>query len=140
MATDADSLEVMFVDDDPAVLDGIRRLLRRQQPGWKASFHTDPIEAVLAYKAAMDHIDAVVCDINMPRINGLQLLQAVHEHTPGVVRIALSGQLDIRSMLGAGKHADCHICKPVNIEVLCTTIVERWRQRTAAHSPDRNGP
>ncbi|MBN8525864.1 MAG: response regulator [Planctomycetes bacterium] len=132
---DVDELEVLFVDDEPAVLDGIRRSLRRLRPRWKASFHSDPVAGLLAYRDAMASLDVVVCDLNMPQVGGLQFLQAVHEHSPHTVRIALSGQLDIKSMLGVGKHADCHVCKPVHAEVLCATIVEHWLRRQHGPTP-----
>lgn len=132
MTTDADALHVLFIDDEQPVLDGIARVLRRHKPGWSVQYVSNPVEALKIYKRDMAVLDAVVCDINMPIVSGLQIMQAITEHSPRIVRIALSGQLDIKAMIGTSKYADCHICKPVKVEALCERLVELCRARAAA--------
>lgn len=68
---------VLFVDDEPLLLQGMSRLLRRQRQ-WKLRLAHSVAEAM----AVLDEepIDAVVSDITMPIRDGFDLLQAVREH------------------------------------------------------------
>lgn len=129
-----DELSILFVDDEQAVLDGIRRVLKPLNPRWRTHYIADPLAALQHLKqhaAGAGTIDVIVCDINMPGISGLQILQAVTEHYPAMIRIALTGQLDIKTVLGTSKYADCQLCKPVNIDQLSSTIVEQYMRRNS---------
>jgi len=69
--------KILFLDDERNVLDGIKRLLARQKNKWDLSFFTDPLiarEAILK-----DSYDVVVSDIEMPALNGLDLLKEIKE-------------------------------------------------------------
>lgn len=138
-----DELNVIFVDDEQAILDAIRRVLRPLYPRWRTQFIANPLAALQLLKQQSSTLDAIVCDINMPGINGLQILQAVTEHYPAIIRIALTGQLDIKTVLGTSKYADCQLCKPVNIDQLSSSIVEHYRRRHGSgrvDSSDKNHP
>lgn len=63
---------ILFVDDDPNVLDGLRRMLRAHHSRWDMSF-------VHSAKEALDQIphtafDAIVSDVMMPGKDGFELL------------------------------------------------------------------
>jgi two-component system OmpR family response regulator len=127
-----DEIAVLFVDDEQAVLDGIARMLRRLHPRWRVQYTTSPIEALEIYRRDVQTLDVVVCDINMPQITGVQIMQAIHAHTPHIGRITLSGQLDGATLVGVGKHVHHHLCKPVDPDVLCEAIVRLYLARRAA--------
>ena len=124
------ALRILFIDDEQAVLDGIARLLRTRHPDWVTSFVSEPLEALKVYARMQGELQVVVCDINMPKVSGLQIMRAVKERTPGVAVIALTGQLDILSLKGIQKYADAHLCKPVDVEALCTAILAVHQRRT----------
>ena len=66
---------VLYVDDDPALLFLMRRMLERK--GYRVSTYTDPIEALVAVRAAPDCFDLVVTDYNMPCMSGLEFAIAL---------------------------------------------------------------
>lgn len=66
---------LLFVDDEPRILDGLRRNLRQFSDRWNCSFAGGVQEAI--DKLAVDPIDVVISDINMPGRNGLELLKHV---------------------------------------------------------------
>jgi putative two-component system response regulator len=76
---------LLFVDDEPRILDGLRRTLRPQQEIWTCHFATSVDEAW--EKIEGQPLDVVVSDINMPGKNGLSLLEKIknseeHKYTP----------------------------------------------------------
>jgi CheY-like chemotaxis protein len=80
---------VLFVDDDACILAGVSELLRRAPAAWEIRF-------ALGGEAALELIatarfDVVVCDLSMPRIDGLAVLERVRSRQPDAVRIVLSG-------------------------------------------------
>ena len=83
---------ILFVDDEPNILSGIRRMLRGMRSEWDMNFSTSGKEA-LEY-LVRNHVDVIVSDMRMPEMDGATLLQNVSEKYPHVVRIVLSGQAD----------------------------------------------
>ena len=81
---------VLIVDDEPHVLDGLRRLLRREFT----------IDTVATPEAALQRIRddgpyaVVLSDYQMPQMNGAHFLAAVHALSPATSRILLTGQFD----------------------------------------------
>lgn len=122
-------IHVLFIDDEQAVLDGIARLLRSRCPTWTKSFVADPLEALRVYARLQHELHLVVCDINMPQVSGLQIMRAIRERTPRIGIIALSGQLDIASLKGVQKFADAHLCKPVDVDVLCAAAERVYKRK-----------
>lgn len=88
---------VLFVDDEPNVLDGLRRMLRPLRGEWDMVFATGGPAAleVLAERSA----DVVVTDMRMPGMDGDELLATVRQLHPLAVRIVLTGQCTREAML-----------------------------------------
>jgi putative two-component system response regulator len=69
---------VLFIDDEPALLDGFRRMLRAQTAVWDMQFMSDPVAAWDFLQR--EKVEAVVSDVAMPRMSGLELLQRIRKH------------------------------------------------------------
>lgn len=80
---------VLFVDDEPNVLEGIRRSLRDHAGEWDSLFARDGAEAleVLARRP----VRVVVTDIAMPVMDGKTLIAQMYDSFPEVVTLVLSG-------------------------------------------------
>jgi DNA-binding NtrC family response regulator len=83
---------ILFVDDEPALLAGLEKLLRRDRTRWEMVF-------VLGGHRALEEIrrcpfDAVVSDMRMPDIDGATLLTIVQQERPATARIMLTGYAD----------------------------------------------
>ncbi|WP_028492381.1 response regulator [Thioalkalivibrio sp. ALE19] len=78
------------------------------------------------------HPDLILCDINMPGMNGYELLAAVRERgpeladTPFVFLTALSDPREVVDGKRAG--ADDYLVKPVDFDLLLATVEARLRQ------------
>lgn len=71
---------VLIVDDEPFVADSMRLVLADE---FDVSSTTDPTEA-LAWLTSGDWYDVILCDIMMPRMNGVELRNRVHADNPAL--------------------------------------------------------
>lgn len=85
---------ILFVDDEPNVLDGLRRMLRAERTRLDMSF-VDGADAALDELRAAD-FDAVVSDVDMPGKDGFTLLEEMRadDQTRDVPVIILTGRND----------------------------------------------
>jgi CheY-like chemotaxis protein len=121
------SEKILFVDDEPAVLDGYRRLLGRDLPVETA------VGGVLGLAAieASGPFAVVVSDMRMPQMDGAQFLTRVREISPDSVRMALTGQTDIATAMMAVNdgHIFRFMTKPISRENLLKAIEAGLMQR-----------
>jgi DNA-binding NtrC family response regulator len=97
---------ILFVDDEPAILSGLKSLLYKDRKRWDLVF-------ALGGNAALDEIrkctfDIVVSDMRMPDLDGAALLQVVKAECPATVRIMLSGYADGNDHPSASSAASVH--------------------------------
>lgn len=101
---------VLFVDDEPAVLDGLRRALRACNVGWDVAFVGGGAEALRLLQARP--FDVIVSDLRMPEMDGGTLLEQVRTSYPGVIRIALSGCVEREAALRSAGVVHQYLGKP----------------------------
>ncbi len=122
---------VLFVDDEPNVLDGLRRMLRAERARWDMSFVDGADAALNELRAA--GFDAVVSDVNMPGKDGFALLAEIRtdERMRDVPVIILTGrsETDIkRQALNLG--ATDLLNKPVDTQDLIARLRSAIRLKT----------
>lgn len=113
---------VLFVDDEPRILDGIRRSLRGRRHDWDMDFCTSGAEA-LAVLAETPH-DVVVSDMRMPGMDGAELLTQVSQQHPGTARVVLSGHTEQEAAVRASVVGHRFLNKPCDDGAL-TELVEQ---------------
>lgn len=113
---------ILFVDDEQAVLDGLRNLLRKQRTIWKMSFVTSGAAAL--EHLAKEPVDVVVSDMRMPQMDGATLLKEVQQRHPSVVRIVLSGFSEMEAALRTVPVAHQFLSKPCEPQHL-QSVIER---------------
>lgn len=88
---------VFFVDDEPNVLQAIVRITRREQ--YQVVTFEDPQSALA--ELATTEVAVIVADQRMPGMNGTELLEKVRIQCPNTIRMILSGDAEIDSILSA---------------------------------------
>jgi signal transduction histidine kinase/ActR/RegA family two-component response regulator len=83
---------LLLVDDEPMIVAAMLRLLEHR--GYTVEGHTDPREALESFRDAPTRFDAVITDMTMPGISGLELASRVSELRPGIPVVACSGYHD----------------------------------------------
>lgn len=80
---------VLFVDDEPAVLDALRGRLRSLRSSCEMIFVDSAARAIVVME--LQPVDVIVSDMRMPGMDGAQLLTVVRDRWPETIRIVLSG-------------------------------------------------
>jgi HD-like signal output (HDOD) protein len=101
---------ILFVDDEPMILQGLQRMLRPQSKLWDMSFATSGADALAMLETKP--FDAIVTDMRMPGMDGARLLELVRERHPAVIRIVLSGFFDTEAAMRAVPVAHQFLAKP----------------------------
>lgn len=124
---------VLFVDDEPNVLSGLRRMLRPRATEWDMAFATGGAEALRLIDARP--FDAVVADMRMPQMDGAELLTAVGRRRPEAIRIILSGQSDKEGALRSVGPSHVFLSKPCEPKLLIETLERALRLRRMIFDP-----
>lgn len=112
--------QVLFVDDEPLILQGLQRSLRGMRGDWEMTF-LDSGAAALAFMESHP-VDVIVSDMRMPAMNGVQLLSEVMKRYPKTVRLILSGHADQDLILQCVGSTHQYLSKPCNPEQLRATV------------------
>jgi HD-like signal output (HDOD) protein len=83
---------IVFVDDERELLDGLRARLYKHRSSWNMKFVESGEEALAVFEN--EAVDLIVSDVRMPGMDGGQLLAAVKQRWPETVRIIVSGYSD----------------------------------------------
>jgi HD-like signal output (HDOD) protein/CheY-like chemotaxis protein len=107
---------ILFVDDEPPVLNLLQVLCRQADPNWEPVFVTGGPQALRLM--AEKPFDAVVTDMRMPEMNGAELLEHVRDRYPRTFRVVLSGFVDQPLTVRALAAAHQYQAKPFKFPIL----------------------
>ena len=122
---------VLFVDDEPHLLAGLRRSLHTRGVGWQISFAASGAEALDLMTA--EPCDAVISDMRMPGMDGAQLLDRIRRAHPGTARFVLSGEADRDAVL-----ASASVAALVNSSSRCRLAMPSKCQLAMREQPPRH--
>jgi HD-like signal output (HDOD) protein len=112
--------KILFVDDEPSILHGLKRMLHSMRGVWDMRFAGSGREALA--QLADDPVDVIVSDMRMPEMDGADLLTRVRSEYPQMVRIVLSGHTDQKTIMKTVRLAHQYISKPCDANRLKITI------------------
>lgn len=115
----------MVIDDSISVRRVTANLLR--SAGWDVMIAMDGVDALEKLDAAESDPDVFLCDMEMPRMDGIELIgrlrsRSEYAQTPIVMVTSRAGEKHRRLAREAG--ADDHIVKPFNDDQLIKTITQ----------------
>ena len=115
-------MRVLFVDGEPGQLDELRRLVGAGQGlgGWEARFALGADDALAAMAEAP--VDVLVADLDMPGMDGAELLAEARERHPQTVRILRSTRPDDAAAIRAVPVAHQVVDKPTDPAALAGAI------------------
>jgi DNA-binding NtrC family response regulator len=127
--------KILIVDDDPLVADSLAVFLAGR--GYETSVETDPRRALKRLRDTPD-IDLLLSDVNMPGMDGFDLLRQVRALDPSPVVVMLTGYGTIESAVKAMREgAEDYVTKPVIDEEMVLTIERALKRRGLAEENER---
>ncbi|HEX7670454.1 MAG TPA: response regulator [Polyangiaceae bacterium] len=130
--TAGDKTRILFVDDEPAILDGLRNRLRRLRSSFEMTFSEGGPAALELLQNST--FDVVVTDMRMPVVDGTEILKRAHFLQPHAVRIVLSGHADLESVLRVVPVAHRYLMKPCDPDELQQTILRAQALRSIVNN------
>lgn len=126
-----DSLAVLLVDDESAIVNALKRELR--QTSFVISSFTDPRQAQEALKER--EYALIIADNMMPNLTGLELLAGVKSDQPMTRRLLLTGRTHLEEAVRAFNDGSIHrfVNKPWERDELMAIVqeeIEAYRQAT----------
>jgi len=120
------STKILFVDDDPNLLAAFQRNLKKQFTFDTAMGGADALELI----KSNGPYAVIVADMQMPGMNGVELLTKASEIAPETVRVMLTGNADQKTAIEAvnqGRIA-CFLNKPCEPDTLQLTLQSCLKQ------------
>ncbi len=114
--------KILFVDDEPYILSGLRRMLRPLRDMFDLQFAEGGPEALKLLEA--ERFDVIVSDMRMPDMDGAELLRIVQQKYPHTIRIMLTGQAEEKSIFRTVGVAHQFLTKPCEPESLRSVLLQ----------------
>ena len=111
---------ILFVDDEPRVLEDFRRLMGPAPQSWDAVYATGGVAAI--NELSRSRFDVVVCDVGMPEIDGQAVLKKAKSEHPGAVRIVLAESGERDAMMRVVQVAQQFLTKPCEATALYNVL------------------
>jgi response regulator RpfG family c-di-GMP phosphodiesterase len=121
MMTSVESLpRILFVDDEPHILDALRRQLRRE---FAVETAVGAAKGLFALRAA-EPFEVIVSDYLMPGINGAQFLTAARRAAPAATRMLLTGHTSLSDAAAVVNDGQVFrmLLKPVDHETMAAAL------------------
>lgn len=110
---------ILIIDDERAIRNVLKDILSNE--GFKVEEAADGEEGLKKFTSST--YDVVLCDIKMPKLDGIEFLQKVTESNPDIPVIMISGHGNIETAVDAVKKgAFDYISKPPDLNRLLITI------------------
>ena len=124
--------KIVVIDDEENIVEGIANLFPWNEMGFEiqACFH-DPAQ-MLKY-LQHENTDVLICDIEMPGINGVQVAEALKES--GIRIVFISSYQNFEYMHGAiVNHVEDYLLKPIKYSKLSECFLKIRRQLDEQYS------
>lgn len=134
MATNPNPTSLLVVDDDPMIVQLIRRIVESTDDlDMRIETLTDPAEATQVLSDTV--VDVLLTDLEMPQIDGIELLRFAKSRNALTQVLFLTGHSTQDTLLGALEFgAADYLLKPIDREQLVARLQEaqsrkrRWQQ------------
>ena len=100
LGEDLSDLKVLIAEDQCEVRSMLRNML--MELGIHQVFESsDGREALNFIDSAFDFVDLIICDWNMPKMNGVELLRQIRTVDPDIPFLMVTGRSDVQSVVEA---------------------------------------
>ena len=114
-------LRILVVDDDAAVRESLRRALQLEQ--YEVQLAADGVEALDLIRDGSAEPDAVILDVSMPRLDGLEVCRRLRRDGNPIPILMLTARDEVSDRVaGLDAGADDYVVKPFALEELLARL------------------
>jgi two-component system, NtrC family, response regulator HydG len=137
MTQSARKESILVVDDVPETLEVLQRNLESE--GYRVLTALGAPEALAVLEGT--HVDLVITDYRMPKVNGLDLIRHVRQNLPDTEVVMITGYASIPGAVEAIKSgAEGYLAKPFTDEELLDVVRRALAKRERRRQANEDGP
>jgi DNA-binding NtrC family response regulator len=124
-----ENIRILVVDDDKKISDTLSLILESR------GYNVDVANTgkIALEKSKANKYNLAVLDIKLPDIDGTKLLKSMHEISPNIIRIILTGYPQLKNVITAlNEGVDAYFTKPVDPARLIKTIEEKLEEQAGS--------
>ena len=112
---------ILLIEDEDSIRRVLKKVLQQDNHSYKFTEATDGQEGILTVKK--QHFDLILCDIKMPKKDGIEVLDFIRNHTPATPVVMISGHGNLETAVQAMRMgAFDYISKPPDLNHLLSTV------------------
>ena len=122
--------KILIIDDERSIRNTLKEILTYE--GFEVSEAQDGMEGLKAVEKGK--FDVILCDIKMPKMDGIEVLEKIQELAPETPVVIVSGHGNIDTAVEAiKKGAFDYIAKPLDLNRTLVTIRNAMDRSTLVH-------
>ncbi len=113
--------KILIIEDEAAIRRVLTKILSEENDSYKVEEAEDGLQGL--EKIKNDDYDLVLCDIKMPKLDGVEVLEAVKKIKPEIPMVMISGHGDLETAINTMRlGAFDYISKPPDLNRLLNTV------------------
>jgi DNA-binding NtrC family response regulator len=133
-ATGDETLDVLLIDDEPELRQALEEAVR--EAGHRATVAGDGAEGLVQITSKV--FDVIICDVRLPKADGLTLLRRVRQESPASEVILMTAYAEVADAVAALKEgAYDYLTKPFEIDELLLQLRRIGQHRALRRELDR---
>ena len=113
--------KILIIEDEEAIRRVLVKILTEENKDYQVSESEDGLAGIELIKAS--DFDLILCDIKMPKMDGVEVLEAVKKIKPEIPIVMISGHGDLDTAVNTMRlGAYDYISKPPDVNRLVNTI------------------
>lgn len=121
-----DQFTILIVDDEPQIVEVLKRIFHKSEYRILSAHNSREAMELLA----LNQVQIIISDHLMPGMTGVELLTAIKKIYPDTIRIILSGQSDVSTIIEAINRGAIwkYFTKPVETELLKKAVRKAYQK------------
>lgn len=113
--------KILVIEDEPAIRRVLVKILSEENDSYKVEEAEDGVQGL--EKVKNEDYDLILCDIKMPKMDGVEVLEAVKKIKPEIPMVMISGHGDLETAVNTMRlGAFDYISKPPDLNRLLNTV------------------
>lgn len=113
--------KILIIEDEAAIRRVLTKILSEENDSYKVEEAEDGLQGI--EKVKNDDYDLILCDIKMPKMDGVEVLEAVKKIKPEIPMVMISGHGDLETAINTMRlGAFDYISKPPDLNRLLNTV------------------